>query len=166
MITIRTVRDEDGDQIVMLEAELFGTDAWSEDLVRDELTARHRSYFVAVDEDDAVVGYAGLYAVGTEADVQTIAVIPEMRGQGLGAQLLQTLFTRSAQLGVRQLFLEVRADNEAARRLYARFGFEAIGERPGYYQPGNVSAVVMKKTLSPTGSTAVGSEAVVREERS
>lgn len=154
MINIRPVRDEDADQIVWLETELFGSDAWSEDLVRDELTARHRRYVVAVDDDDEVVGYAGLYAVGTEADVQTIAVIAEHRGQGVGSQLLETLCGHARELGVRELFLEVREDNDAARRLYERFGFVEIGERPGYYQPGNIAAIVMRKSLTRAdGST-------------
>jgi [ribosomal protein S18]-alanine N-acetyltransferase len=38
----------------------------------------------------------------------------------------------------------VRADNETAARLYARFGFERIGVRRGYYQPGRVDAIVMR----------------------
>jgi len=158
MITIRPVREEDADQIVQLETELFGSDAWSEELVRDELSARYRRYFVAVDEDE-VVGYAGLYAVGTEADVQTIALVLEHRGRGLGRQLLETLCGEANRRGVRELFLEVRSDNDAARRLYERAGFVEIGERPGYYQPGNISAIVMRKSLAAGGgASAVGSE--------
>jgi ribosomal-protein-alanine N-acetyltransferase len=40
--------------------------------------------------------------------------------------------------------LECRVDNARAQKLYERFGFEAIGFRRGYYQPGNVDAVVMR----------------------
>ena len=39
-----------------------------------------------------------------------------------------------------------RVDNARAQRLYERFGFEPIGFRRGYYQPGNVDALVMRLT--------------------
>ena len=42
------------------------------------------------------------------------------------------------------MLLEVRVDNIRAQKLYERFGFEPIGFRRGYYQPGNVDALVMR----------------------
>ncbi|CAM5271203.1 Ribosomal-protein-alanine N-acetyltransferase OS=Streptomyces violarus OX=67380 GN=FHS41_002807 PE=4 SV=1 [Streptomyces violarus] len=42
--------------------------------------------------------------------------------------------------------LECRVDNVCAQKLYERFGFEVIGFRRGYYQPGNVDALVMRLT--------------------
>lgn len=148
MITIRQVNSGDVEQIVSLESQLFGADAWSAQLVHDELSASHRHYIVAVDEQDAVRGYAGLFAPGAEGDIQTIAVIPELRGQGVGRALMETLIEEARRRKVEQLFLEVRADNAVARALYDTLGFEIIGERPGYYQPGNVAAVVMRKRVS------------------
>lgn len=149
MIELRPVTRDDTEQIVALETQLFGSDAWSPELVRDELFAEHRHYVVAVDNESHVVGYAGLCASGTEGDVQTIAVVPKLRGQGYGRQLLESLIAEAQRRGVLQLFLEVRADNAPAQRLYGSLGFEVLGERPGYYQPGNISAVVMRKRVSP-----------------
>ncbi len=42
------------------------------------------------------------------------------------------------------MLLEVRVDNTRAQKLYERFGFEPLGFRRGYYQPGNVDALVMR----------------------
>ena len=50
--------------------------------------------------------------------------------------------------GARQVFLEVRADNPVAQRLYASEGFVELGRRPRYYQPDDVDAVVMKLDLA------------------
>lgn len=149
MISLRPVIPADTEKIVHLEPLLFGNDAWSPELVRDELGAPHRHYVVLVDDESRVLGYAGLFAPGAEGDVQTIAVVPEVRGQGYGRQLLESLIEEARQRGVKQLFLEVRADNTPAQGLYAALGFEVLGERPGYYQPGNVSAVVMRKQVRP-----------------
>lgn len=141
---IRPARSGDLDAIWALEREVFGAEAWSRDTMRQELSAEHRHYAVLVDGTDAVAGYAGLLALGTDGDVQTIAVSPGARGGGHGRRLMNELLDEASRRGVRDVFLEVRADNPVARGLYADLGFEEIGVRPRYYQPDDVDAVVMK----------------------
>jgi [ribosomal protein S18]-alanine N-acetyltransferase len=77
--------------------------------------------------------------------VQTIAVASAEQGRGLGARLLTELLRAATGFGCREVFLEVRADNERAQRLYMRFGFETVGVRRGYYQPGNHDAWTMRR---------------------
>lgn len=144
MSGIRSASIDDLEVIAKMEAELFAGEAWSKQMVADELTADHRAYFALTDDQDAVIGYAGLFAPGSEGDVQTIAVHPSVRGRGYGRLLLDALIAEAARRGVTQLFLEVRADNDVAQQLYSSVGFEVIGERPNYYQPGNISAIVMR----------------------
>jgi ribosomal-protein-alanine N-acetyltransferase len=47
------------------------------------------------------------------------------------------------------VFLDVRADNDRARRFYERFGFTAVGVRKRYYQPSGVDAIVMVRESRP-----------------
>lgn len=93
-----------------------------------------------------IVGYAGLAAIDGTGDVQTIAVAYDHWGTGLGARLLTELLTTATDFECREVLLEVRVDNTRAQRLYERFGFEPVGVRRGYYQPGNVDALVMRLT--------------------
>ncbi|GAA1580129.1 ribosomal protein S18-alanine N-acetyltransferase [Leucobacter aridicollis] len=137
----------DLDEVAALEADLFGSDAWSREIVREELAGDHRRYLVLVDEGGAIRGYAGLLVVGTDGDIQTIAVAPELRGGGHGRALMLELLAEAARRGARQVFLEVRADNPPARGLYASLGFAEIGVRPRYYQPEGIDAIVMQLQL-------------------
>lgn len=116
-------------------------------MLAEELAGPHRLYLVLTDTAGAVQGYAGLLAVGTEGDVQTIAVGPEHRGAGHGRRLIEALISAARERAVRDLFLEVRADNPVARSLYESLSFEEIGVRPRYYQPDDVDAIVMKLQL-------------------
>ncbi|MFT4232177.1 MAG: ribosomal protein S18-alanine N-acetyltransferase [Leucobacter sp.] len=141
---LREATGADLDAIWGIETAVFGREAWSRDMMREELTADHRSYAVLVDDAGAVHGYAGLLAVGPEADIQTIAVDPEARGRGQGRRLMNALLDEAARREVRETFLEVRADNPVAQALYRSLGFEEIGVRPHYYQPDGVDAVIMK----------------------
>lgn len=143
MSELRLATLADLDRIAELEAQLFAGEAWSSKLVADELQGEHR-FYVALTEQGELIGYAGLFAPSSEGDVQTIAVAPGHQGKGYGRTLLNALIAEARTRGVRELFLEVREDNEVARGLYRSEGFEEIGERPGYYQPGNISAVVMR----------------------
>ena len=145
---MRDLRWTDIDAVTALERDLFPDDAWSPTSLWTELAARpRRSYVVAEDAEGVVVGYAGLDLGGEVADVMTMAVARGAQGRGLGRQLLEELVTRAGADHAAYLMLEVRADNEPARKLYASRGFEPFTVRPRYYQPGDVDAHVMRLTL-------------------
>ena len=141
---IRNATLDDLGAVWSLEERVFAREAWSRAMMREELTGEHRQYLVLEDAAGKLQGYAGLLAVGSEGDVQTIAVAPEHRGAGHGRRLIEALIACARERRVRELFLEVRADNPVAINLYVSLGFEEIGVRPRYYQPDDVDAIVMK----------------------
>lgn len=143
-VALRRMRWWDLPEVAVLEQDLFA-EPWSAETFLSELAhvPETRHYLVAV-RDDGVLGYAGLRAVGTEADVQTIAVAPAARGTGLGGRLLDALLEEAQRRGCREVFLEVRPDNTAAAALYGSRGFERIALRRGYYAPGE-DAVIMRR---------------------
>lgn len=145
---LREVHWSDLADLARAEEELFATDAWSEPAWWAELAGRPRRDYVAAVEGERILGYAGLDHAGEVADVMTVAVLPQARGQGLGRWLLAELAERARERGAAYLLLEVRCDNTAARRLYESAGFVELSVRPRYYQPGDVDAIVMRKTLS------------------
>ncbi|MFT4285375.1 MAG: ribosomal protein S18-alanine N-acetyltransferase [Protaetiibacter sp.] len=144
--TLRPAAASDLEAIDALEQATFPSDAWSRELLAAELAGEHTHYLVAVDDADAVLGYAGLLVPrgGGQGDVQTIAVAASARRRGIGAALLDALLAEAAVRGADEVFLEVRADNPGAEALYASRGFARIAVRPAYYQPDGVDAVVMK----------------------
>lgn len=148
-MTLRIAGVDDLDAIMRLERASFPTDAWSEAMMREELSSAHGRYVVD-EEGGALLGYAGLRAPAgsRDGDVQTIAVAAAARGRGLGRRLLTALLGEAARRGVAEVFLEVRADNPVAQALYASEGFQELGRRPRYYQPDDVDAVVMKLDLA------------------
>ncbi|MES1169708.1 MAG: ribosomal protein S18-alanine N-acetyltransferase [Leifsonia sp.] len=149
---IRRAALDDLDAIMELETSTFTTDAWSRDMMRAELASPH-GYYLVVDgtADDPIGGYAGLLAPADsgQADIQTIAVAPGARRQGLGRSLMVALLDEARRRGATQVFLEVRADNPAAQTLYTSLGFEQIAVRPRYYQPDGVDANIMRWELVP-----------------
>ncbi|WP_392545383.1 ribosomal protein S18-alanine N-acetyltransferase [Oryzobacter telluris] len=134
--------------LVALEAELFPHDPWSEPSWWSELAARPRRDYVVVADEVGLLGYAGLDHGGDVADVMTVATAPRARGRGLGGGLLAELERRAAARGAEHVMLEVRADNAPARALYDRAGYVLLTTRRRYYQPGDVDALVLRKTLS------------------
>ncbi|MFI6344576.1 ribosomal protein S18-alanine N-acetyltransferase [Streptomyces sp. NPDC050560] len=144
----------DIDPVLVLERALFPDDAWSRGMFWSELAHARgpgstRRYVVAEapeghERPGALLGYAGLAVSGDLADVQTIAVDGDHWGTGLGARLLAELLRHATAFECAEVMLEVRVDNTRAQKLYHRFGFEPIGVRRGYYQPGNVDALVMR----------------------
>ena len=144
-IVLRDLEWTDLAHLASLEQQLFADDAWSEATWWSELAGRpRRDYVVATAPDGTIAGYAGLDVAGDVADVMTIATAPGRRRRGTGRVLLAELVRRATAHGVEAVLLEVRADNDAARRLYDRAGFEVISVRRRYYQPGDVDALVMR----------------------
>jgi ribosomal-protein-alanine N-acetyltransferase len=133
--------------LALLELELFTEDAWSEQTWWAELAGRPRRAYVVGEIGGSVVGYAGVDRGGEVADVMTIAVASAAQSRGLGAALMDWLIAEARRGGAGHLMLEVRADNDAAQRLYSKAGFVMTTVRRRYYQPANVDAQIMRLTL-------------------
>jgi len=137
---IRAMRWWDIEQVSQLEASLFPQDAWSVEQFWGELAQPTRTYLVA-EQNQAVIGYGGIFRLPPDADLQTIAVSPAHQGSGVGAALLTALIEQAVDCA--QMMLEVRSDNPAAITLYERFGFDVISKRTNYY-PENIDALIMR----------------------
>ena len=143
-VSMRPMKWWDLDEVLAIERVVFGATAWPPESYWGELARPDRYYVVAV--GDEILGYAGLWMVPPEADVQTIAVAPGAQGGGLGQALLDHLVAVARERGCRRLQLEVRADNDPAIALYEKAGFSIVRRRERYY-PDFSDALVMGSDL-------------------
>lgn len=129
---------EDRQALVALEQEIFPEDPWTAGMIAQELSSGRSVYFGVCVNDDAVAtpvlcGYAGI-AVGIDADVMTMGVLPDFRGRGLGRVLMDALIDVARRWGSERVFLEVRESNAAAISLYENSGFAVVGRTKGYFR--------------------------------
>jgi ribosomal-protein-alanine N-acetyltransferase len=92
-------------------------------------------------------GFALLRVAADEAEILAVAVIPTVQRRGVARALLQEGLRQTAELGAREVFLEVAFGNAPALALYHSLGFNAVGRRRGYYADGQ-DAHVLRATLT------------------
>lgn len=132
------------EDVLPIEADLFGQEQWTAPMFWNELANGH--LYLAAVEDEELLGYAGLaVSPPDEAWINNVAVRRDAHRRGIGRTLVEALVEAARRAGTRQTLLEVAADNIAAQNLYKGFGFELIGIRKGYYQPSNTDAWVMSR---------------------
>ena len=98
-----------------------------------------------------IAGFVVSRLAADEAEILSIAVTQRLRGRGYGGRLITAHVQDLMRAGIRQVFLEVEAENQAALTLYGHSGFTPIGRRKGYYKTaaGTADAVMMRRTLPP-----------------
>jgi len=144
-ISFRPMTEADLDAVLKIEYAAF-SHPWTRGIFQDALT----SYEVWLMFDgQQQVGHGVINVIIDEAHLLNITVKPENQGRGLGLRLLEHLMARAYQLNGRECFLEVRASNQSAYRLYERYGFNEVGRRRDYYPMagGREDALVMACTL-------------------
>jgi ribosomal-protein-alanine N-acetyltransferase len=107
-----------------------------------------RHFIVATNDQDQIVGYAAVLVVaaGVEADVLTVAVLPDYTRQGIATHFMKALEDWAALKQAPAMMLEVGTKNQAAISLYEKLGYQKISTREDYYGPG-LDAFVMRKEL-------------------
>lgn len=104
-------------------------------------------FYVAL-EDETVVGFVLLLMYGAfRGYIQSIGILPQQRGQGIGSQLLQAVEARVFS-ETPNVFLCVSSFNRDAQRWYRRMGYQVIGELKDYLVAGH-SEILMRKTIGP-----------------
>lgn len=144
---IRAAGRADVAAVRAVEEESFG-DPWPE----GAFLAYLDDCFLVADAQGAVVGFLVARVVADEAEILDLAVAREHRRHGVGAALLRAALELLARRGVARTYLEVRASNEPALRLYASLGFRAIGRRRGYYQKPREDALVLARAGTGRGA--------------
>ncbi len=145
---IRQAVPEDLDAIVNIEKACF-PDPWSRESFARDIAENEFAYLAVLEAEglEALAGYADMTCILGEANIDSIAVVPEARGRGLGEALLSHMIDRATGQGCYLMMLEVRRSNEAAISLYKKHGFEEIGVRRGYYADNGEDAILMNKEL-------------------
>lgn len=94
--------------------------------------------------EQELVAYYLIQTVGSEMELHTFAVKPELRRQGIGKKLMEHMLARADERGVKHIFLQVRPSNKEAISLYTHLGFLPIAVRKSYYQDNGEDALVMR----------------------
>lgn len=151
---IRPARLADVGAVAALERATF-SDPWSESAFRDAFD-NGVTFLVAegITEPARVTGYILARHVADEGEILSLGVVAEGRRRGVGRALVATLMKSLTVLGVRGVYLEVRESNDAARALYAGFGFREVGRRTRYYRRPVEDAIVLRAANSAAGGLA------------
>jgi ribosomal-protein-alanine N-acetyltransferase len=145
-VKIDLMRKEDVDQVFEIEQVSFRA-PWSRNLFYSEFRSPLISTLMVALADDTllrkVTGYTVFWIAADEMHILNLATAPEQRKQGIARMLVLAALKTAYNKGAKRAFLEVRASNEAARNLYANFGFKGTALRREYYDSPVEDAVMM-----------------------
>ena len=150
-LEIRRLNYADLPQVIAIERRAFPT-PWSLAMFVLELS-KPSGICLAALRDERLVGYLVCSRYDTVWHLMNVAVDDRLRRQRIASALIERLFEMADGPG-EQYTLEVRTSNEAAIRLYERFGFRAAGRRRGYYHDNREDAVIMWRTGQTAAHTA------------
>lgn len=150
MITYRQPIALDIPVLASYEKLLFPYSPWNTAQFKEEFAGIPTTRFMSVAEaDNTIIGYCGVFlpAPGVEADILTVAVLPEYRRQGIAREFMRQIEEWARERGASAMMLEVEHTNESAIELYKSLGYMKISVRMDYYGPGQ-DAFVMRKEFS------------------
>ena len=141
---IERVRDPDElSGVLALQTSSF-TNPWSAEALAWELEHSPVSrLYVLKDETAAPVAFCACWHLIDELHVNSLAVAPARRRQGLASLLMRGVLAAARGDGAAAATLEVRRSNEAARALYERLGFVVEAIRPDYYTNPREDALIL-----------------------
>ena len=148
-IAIRQASVNEAQVLSALHAECFDN-AWGAAEFAKLMAMPGAAAYLALEADEPLAFLLARQAAG-EAEILTIATRPFARRRGIAGKLMSHLAHELREAGLVQLFIEVSADNSAARALYEGQDFTVTGKRKAYYEmPGGrrEDAIVMMKALA------------------
>jgi len=94
--------------------------------IAERMKSRQFKYFVALFKGHSV-GYVDLQMKGKTCKILGLAVLPELRGNGVGTKLLRAAMREGRKRGAKKMVL-LTTEGNAARGIYERLGFEKTGK--------------------------------------
>jgi len=134
---------DDVPAVYAIELDTFPT-PWTLDSFYYEVHENQYAHYVlAIDEEDHIIGFCGMWMVVDAAQIPNVAVIESARGRGIGEGLMREAMRIAQQNEMEIMSLEVRVTNTVAQNLYRKLDFQDGGLRKGYYTDNGEDALVM-----------------------
>ena len=108
------------------------------------------------EEDGGMAGFAIVEWASGTAYIQTLEVLPERRGMGIGGELLRLTEGSARTAGAKLIWLHVDAENGGAVRLYERHGYRFANREEDYYGRGRAALIYAKRLEGNLGSHVSG----------
>ena len=143
---VRGMTIEDGAAVAEMEHQSF-SDAWSEKAVLETLRQPTALCLVA-EKAGRRVGYLLAYQAADEIEIARVAVVEEVKRQGVGTALMKKLQEEGTQRKARKILLDVREKNHMAQAFYEKIGFKEDGIRKRFYTEPEEDAVLMSMQIS------------------
>ena len=129
-----------------IEQTLVGP--WSYRQLQEELTVGHGWQLIAKFADGQICGYLFGASVLDEAEIRKLAVAADFRRQGIANLLLASAWQSLSHQKIASCFLELRASNLPALRLYQKNHFQIVGQRKSYYTLPTEDAMILRKSFN------------------
>ena len=119
---------------------------WNENVLKNELENPASTYIVAKDEQNNIVGYAGIWQPIDEAHITNIVTKKDKRRNKIGTRMLEELIKVAKEKKLKDITLEVNVNNIPAINLYKKYNFKEVGIRKKYYNNSD-DAIIMTLML-------------------
>lgn len=143
-IRVRIAKSSDLDDIYELDVQTFAM-PWSKEALSYDILENDNAFVIVAEYKGEFAGYADIWTVLDEADLNSIAVRVDFRRKGIGDAIMLAMTEMLSANGVATINLEVRVSNMPAIKLYKKYGFNECGVRPGYYLDNGEDALIMKR---------------------
>lgn len=134
----------DLDQVLKIDNSLFELDKYSMQTFKESIENNTQKLLVA-SVDGKVVGYILFSYIMDEAELLKIGVSTQFQRMGVGKILHESMLKFLKEQSVKNIFLEVRIDNNIAIKFYEKNGYEKVTVREKYYQ--GIDAVIYRKGI-------------------
>ena len=143
-VEIRKFRLSDLPRINRIERASFGVDAYDGNLFA-EFYYKCGDLFLVASDSSGVCGYMVTSTRGDRAEVISIAVAPRARKRGTASALMDSTLRRLRRRNIARVVLMVKVTNAAARRFYAKYGFDKVRLVRTYYEDGADGVLMARK---------------------
>jgi len=147
MIRVRAACSEDVPRMIEIAGHSATAAHWNHEAYTSLFTpgALPGLVTLVIQENGAMAGFlVGREVTHDEWEIENLAVAGAARRRGLGSRLLNEFLNLARSRGGKDIFLEVRASNHAARTLYQKWAFVEAGIRKSYYQDPLEDALILR----------------------
>ena len=137
---IRKANIKDTLKINEIEKNIFRQEAWSLNMIADELSNEEGKSTWVINLKGIIRGYYMIRTYNQECHLMNIATEKPFQRLGLANTMMQHLLEIYANNS--SIYLEVKKGNLPAINLYLKIGFKEIFERKNYFRDGSTALVM------------------------